>query len=85
MRFRPKRRACCDPPSLPIDTTLRLGLITNCFEADYKLKTLAYIAASQLVLSFRSSDPPGPDKLCRPRSPPWVLRLPFGGLEAVAL
>jgi hypothetical protein len=43
------------PTPLPVAdmrTALRFGLVTDRFEAGHKLKTLAYIAENQIVLSF---------------------------------
>ena len=40
------------PAPLLADAALRFGLITDRFESGHKLKTLAYIAANQIVLSF---------------------------------
>jgi hypothetical protein len=44
------------PAPLPSDhencTAIRFGLITDRFEAGHKLKTMAYIASNQIVLSF---------------------------------
>ena len=41
------------PSGVPLsDDALRIGLITDRFEAGHKLKTLAYVANNQIVLSF---------------------------------
>ena len=41
------------PSGVPLsDDALRIGLITDRFEAGHKLKTLAYVANNRIVLSF---------------------------------
>jgi len=40
------------PSADEIASAIRLGVIPDCFEAGHKLRTLAYIANNQIVLSF---------------------------------
>ena len=49
----PEAMTLLQPSGVPLsDDALRIGLITDRFEAGHKLKTLAYVANNQIVLSF---------------------------------